>query len=89
MTSVEAGPRARGEGIAKSLHVEELSVGFGGLLALDNVSMAADQGEIVGVIGPNGAGKTTLFNVICGFVRADSGIVTYGGASLHRTTPMI
>jgi branched-chain amino acid transport system ATP-binding protein len=44
--------------------------------------MTAAQGEIVGVIGPNGAGKTTLFNVISGFVRADSGVITYDGRSL-------
>ena len=44
--------------------------------------MSASQGEIVGVIGPNGAGKTTLFNVICGFVQAHSGVITYDGSSL-------
>jgi branched-chain amino acid transport system ATP-binding protein len=71
----------------KTLLVEELSVGFGGLLALDQVSMSAVQGEIVGVIGPNGAGKTTLFNVICGFFRADSGSITYNGVSLRRHHP--
>jgi branched-chain amino acid transport system ATP-binding protein len=71
----------------KTLHVTELSVGFGGVLALDRVSMSAGQGEIVGVIGPNGAGKTTLFNVICGFVRADSGSVTYDGTLLRRHHP--
>lgn len=57
-------------------------MGFGGVVALDSVSMGAAQGEIVGVIGPNGAGKTTLFNVICGFVRASSGVITYDGSSL-------
>ena len=67
---------------AKTLLVDELSVGFGGVVALDHVSMSAAQGEIVGVIGPNGAGKTTLFNVICGFVRANSGVITYDGTSL-------
>jgi len=66
----------------RTLRVEELSVGFGGVVALDSVSMGAAQGEIVGVIGPNGAGKTTLFNVICGFVRASSGVITYDGSSL-------
>lgn len=66
----------------KTLRVDELRVGFGGVVALDDISMSAAQGEIVGVIGPNGAGKTTLFNVICGFVRADSGVITYDGASL-------
>jgi branched-chain amino acid transport system ATP-binding protein len=49
--------------------------------------MSAEQGEIVGVIGPNGAGKTTLFNVISGFVRADTGVVTYGGSSLRHLRP--
>ena len=49
--------------------------------------MSADQGQIVGVIGPNGAGKTTLFNVICGFVQADSGTITYNGASLEHHHP--
>jgi branched-chain amino acid transport system ATP-binding protein len=66
----------------KTLRVDELRVGFGGVVALDDISMSASQGEIVGVIGPNGAGKTTLFNVICGFVRADWGVITYDGASL-------
>jgi branched-chain amino acid transport system ATP-binding protein len=70
------------ESEAKTLFVDELSVGFGGVVALDQVSMSATQGEIVGVIGPNGAGKTTLFNVICGFVRASSGVITYDGSSL-------
>jgi branched-chain amino acid transport system ATP-binding protein len=70
-----------------TLVVEDVSVGFGGLLALDQVSMSLRQGEIVGVIGPNGAGKTTLFNVICGFVRPDSGTLTYNGRPLRRHDP--
>jgi branched-chain amino acid transport system ATP-binding protein len=70
-----------------SLTVNHLSVQFGGILALDGVSMSAAYGEIVGIIGPNGAGKTTLFNVICGFVRASSGRITYGDASLGRHHP--
>jgi branched-chain amino acid transport system ATP-binding protein len=71
----------------KSLLVNDLTVGFGGVLALDHVSMSASQGEIVGVIGPNGAGKTTLFNIICGFVRADSGEISYDGVSLRHHQP--
>ncbi len=62
-------------------------MGFGGVVALDHVSMTAAQGEIVGVIGPNGAGKTTLFNVICGFVHASSGVITYGGSFLEHHHP--
>ena len=69
------------------LVVDELSVEFGGLLALDHVSMSADQGEIVGLIGPNGAGKTTLFNAICGFIRPVSGDITFNGSALHHHHP--
>jgi branched-chain amino acid transport system ATP-binding protein len=69
------------------LRIEGVSVRFGGLTALDEVSLAVDAGEIVGVIGPNGAGKTTLFNIICGFVRADSGTVRWRGRSLDRVRP--
>jgi branched-chain amino acid transport system ATP-binding protein len=87
MTAAVAGPTVRAEREGKTLLVKELTVGFGGLLALDHVSMSAEQGEIVGVIGPNGAGKTTLFNVISGFVRADSGDVMYDGSSLRHLRP--
>jgi branched-chain amino acid transport system ATP-binding protein len=69
------------------LVVHEVTVGFGGLLALDEVSMSVDHGEIVGVIGPNGAGKTKLFNVVCGFVHADRGSITYRGKVLRRHHP--
>jgi branched-chain amino acid transport system ATP-binding protein len=70
-----------------SLAVEDVSVRFGGLTALHEVSLAVDAGEVVGVIGPNGAGKTTLFNVICGFVRPDAGQVVWEGASLRGIRP--
>jgi branched-chain amino acid transport system ATP-binding protein len=69
------------------LVVHEVTIGFGGLLALDQVSMSVGHGEIVGVIGPNGAGKTTLFNVVCGFVHADRGSITYQGKVLRRYHP--
>jgi branched-chain amino acid transport system ATP-binding protein len=67
--------------------VSDVSVGFGGLLALDQVSMSVGINEIVGVIGPNGAGKTTLFNVICGFVRPDVGSLAYEGQPMRRHRP--
>jgi branched-chain amino acid transport system ATP-binding protein len=71
----------------KALSVEGLCVSFGGLLALNDVTMAAQKGEVVGVIGPNGAGKTTLFNVISGFVRPRSGVIRFGEQSLERHHP--
>jgi branched-chain amino acid transport system ATP-binding protein len=70
-----------------SLEVAGVTVRFGGLTALDGVSLTVAPGEVVGVIGPNGAGKTTLFNVICGFVRADEGSVRWGGEPLDRVRP--
>jgi branched-chain amino acid transport system ATP-binding protein len=60
--------------------LQGIGVRFGGLVALENVSLEVPPGRIVGVIGPNGAGKTTLFNVVCGFVKADSGSMTLNGA---------
>ena len=69
------------------LVADQVSVGFGGLLALAEVSMSIGSREVVGVIGPNGAGKTTLFNVICGFVHPSAGTISYGGAVLRRHHP--
>jgi len=69
------------------LVIDELSVTFGGLKALDSVSMRAGGNEVVGVIGPNGAGKTTLFNVICGFVRPSRGHLEFDGRQLRRHQP--
>src|SRR4029079_17530063 len=69
------------------LEVAGVTVRFGGLTALDDVSLTVAPGEVVGVIGPNGAGKTTLFNVICGFVRADEGSVRWRGEPLDSVRP--
>jgi branched-chain amino acid transport system ATP-binding protein len=69
------------------LAVDQVTIGFGGVLALDEVSMSVGHGEVVGVIGPNGAGKTTLFNVISGFVHPSSGTLTYRGTALRRHHP--
>jgi branched-chain amino acid transport system ATP-binding protein len=86
--SAHAARSARGSGgHDDGLRVDGVSVRFGGLTALDDVSLDVSQGEVVGVIGPNGAGKTTLFNVICGFVRPDGGEVTWRGRSLEGRRP--
>ncbi len=72
-----------GESDHRGLVVNDVSVTFGGLAALDQVSLVVEPGEVVGVIGPNGAGKTTLFNVICGFVKPTSGTISYKGRELR------
>ncbi|MGW5704071.1 ABC transporter ATP-binding protein [Amycolatopsis japonica] len=64
-----------------------VSVTFGGLVALSDVSLTVAPGRVLGVIGPNGAGKTTLFNVACGFVRPDTGTLFWRGAELRRLRP--
>ena len=68
------------------IEVREVSVHFGGNAALDEVSLRANHGEVVGIIGPNGAGKTTLFDVISGFLRPDAGHVELGGIEVTRRT---
>jgi len=61
------------------LAADAITVRFGGLIAVRDVSLSVDEGEIVGLIGPNGAGKSTLFNALCGFVRAEQGRVEFLG----------
>jgi len=65
----------------------ELTVHFGGITALDAVSVEIGAGEVLGVIGPNGAGKTTLFNVICGFVQQQAGTLQWKGRTLTKMRP--
>jgi branched-chain amino acid transport system ATP-binding protein len=68
-----------------SLRLESVTVNFGGLRALSNVTIEINPGEVVGIIGPNGAGKTTLFNVLSGIVAPSSGTFFAGG--VHRSWP--
>ena len=70
-----------------NLDVTDLSVRFGGLRALKNVSLSVPDGGVIGLIGPNGAGKTTLFNAISGFVRTETGRVTYGDRDITHMAP--
>jgi branched-chain amino acid transport system ATP-binding protein len=69
------------------LEVENVSIQFGGIVALDAVSFDAGAGEIVGLIGPNGAGKTTAFNVITRLYTPAEGDVRFDGESLLGTPP--
>ena len=66
------------------LSADNVSVRFGGLTALDSVSVSLGPNEILGLIGPNGAGKTTLVNVLSGFLRPTSGHVQIGGKNARR-----
>jgi branched-chain amino acid transport system ATP-binding protein len=70
-----------------ALTVENLSIGFGGLTALDDVSFAVEPGEIFAVIGPNGAGKTTLFNLISGIYVPQRGRVILGDTDVTGLPP--
>jgi branched-chain amino acid transport system ATP-binding protein len=69
------------------LEVLDVTVAFGGRIALDAVNLAAEPGHITGLIGPNGAGKTTLFNVICGLQHATKGAVLLDGEDITRLAP--
>ena len=74
--------------IAKPLlTLDHVSLAFGGLKAVDNVSFTVKTGAIHGIIGPNGAGKTTMFNVINGFLPPASGIITFEGRALAGLKP--
>ena len=71
-------------GAAAALEIEDLSRQYGGVLALDRVSLSVDPGEIVGLIGPNGSGKSTLINVVSGLQRPHGGRVRLGRRDIGR-----
>src|SRR5215468_12134284 len=74
-------------GPAPILDVKDVSIRFGGIVALDQVSFAVDEGQIVGLIGPNGAGKTTLFNCLSRLYTPDAGEIAFDGRSLLSLAP--
>jgi branched-chain amino acid transport system ATP-binding protein len=69
------------------LRIHALSLMFGGLQVLDQISMSVPQGIVCGLVGPNGAGKTSLFNCVSGLYRPDSGQILIGGADALRLAP--
>jgi len=69
------------------LSLQNATIHFGGIVALDEVTLGAEEGMITGLIGPNGAGKTTAFNAITRLYRLDAGDVTFDGRSILRTPP--
>lgn len=66
------------------LRLENVTVRFGGLTALKDVSLEMKAGEVLGLVGPNGAGKTTLFNAVSGLVRASAGRIHFDGADMLK-----
>jgi branched-chain amino acid transport system ATP-binding protein len=69
------------------LEVERLTKGFGGVLAVSDVSLTLEAGELLGVMGPNGSGKTTLFNLIAGALRPDRGRIRFQGHDIAGLSP--
>ena len=69
------------------LSVENVTMQFGGVVAVDNLSLEVNEGEIVALIGPNGAGKTTAFNVITGVYAPTNGRVSFGETCIVRNHP--
>ena len=69
------------------LEVKDLTIRFGGLVAVNRVSFKVEAGMIKALIGPNGAGKTTLFNLISGFIQPESGTITFSQKSIYGLKP--
>lgn len=69
------------------ISVDKLTMRFGGLTALDELSLMVHEGEILGLIGPNGSGKTTFFNVLTGLYKASSGSISLEGENILGKTP--
>ncbi|MGL5975967.1 MAG: ATP-binding cassette domain-containing protein, partial [Aeromonas sobria] len=67
----------------KLLEVSDLSMRFGGLLAVNGVKLDIDKGEVISIIGPNGAGKTTIFNCLTGFYSPSGGTIRYKGEEIQ------
>ena len=71
---------------SKILEANNLTMRFGGVTALDDLTMHVNEGEVLGLLGPNGSGKTTFFNVITGLYRASSGNVSFRGENITDAT---
>jgi branched-chain amino acid transport system ATP-binding protein len=74
-------------GMSTLLEVREISKRFGGLQAVDHLSLTVDEGEIIGLIGPNGAGKSTVFNLINGVYPPESGSIIFAGTDITGKPP--
>jgi branched-chain amino acid transport system permease protein len=83
--SARRGAHCKGDRVV--LQIKGVSLNFGGILAVDNLSFSVLEREILSIIGPNGAGKTTLFNIVSGFYPTTSGSVFYKGKNLSGLKP--
>jgi ABC-type branched-subunit amino acid transport system ATPase component len=77
----------QGQISAEPLEVQQLSIAFGGLKAVDGLSFTIPPGQVTALIGPNGAGKSTVFNLLTGHLRPDAGHALYRGVDLTRLAP--
>jgi ABC-type branched-subunit amino acid transport system ATPase component len=75
--------------MAPLLEFDDVGLAFGGIRAVNELSLHVDEGEIVSIIGPNGAGKTTVFNLITGVYRPDAGDVRFEGRSIAGLAPHV
>lgn len=87
MSAVEASSQEPGAQDTTLLAAHGVTVRFGGVVALDDVSLHVPEGSTVGLVGPNGAGKTTLFGVLSGLLRPKAGRVTMSGVDVTRRSP--
>lgn len=69
------------------LEVKDITIQFGGLVAVDHVTFHVEKGEIISIIGPNGAGKTTVFNMLTGVYHVDAGEILFEGKPIHNHAP--
>src|ERR1044071_8453486 len=85
--NVGASPRSAETADEVLLTASAVSKRFGGVRAVEDVSIAVKRGAIASIIGPNGAGKTSLLNMISGFYRPDTGSITFDGHEISRARP--
>lgn len=69
------------------LEVDSLTKRFGGVTAVDQCNISVRPGTVTALIGPNGSGKTTVFNIVTGYLRADTGTIAFDGRDVHRLDP--
>src|SRR3954468_19958031 len=87
MTTTEATQPASVDAGTPAIEARNVTVRFGGLVALNDVSLSVEPGTIVGLVGPNGAGKTTLFGVLSGLLHPQGGDVLLGGQRVTGASP--